>query len=270
MTKRDELLGSVVVTTDYLAQWGYVISDKWAAALDEMIFAGKFNPYHEPAGSSIGGQFASGAGGGGVITDKDKIIEAMADAYEKKYGFDKEHPREKYIERLKKHLSEASSEFVSKVEKGVGEAVNKYGVERVNVIARGQRTDANDRWVHAQFDEQGYIVFIEQEEEDVLSSVGRIGAAPSQISSTFPNKYAGVYVHEVGHYEAFKNPDIYSRASAVDLDNKEIRTWVKENISYYASTDDRELAAEVFAISKHPDYSKLPDKTKEFVERILQ
>ena len=63
MTKRDELLGSVVVTTDYLAQWGYVISDKWAAALDEMIFAGKFNPHHEPAGSSIGGQFASGEGG---------------------------------------------------------------------------------------------------------------------------------------------------------------------------------------------------------------
>ena len=67
MTKRDELLGSVVVTTDYLAQWGYVISDKWAAALDEMIFAGKFNPHHEPAGSPIGGQFADAPGGDNII-----------------------------------------------------------------------------------------------------------------------------------------------------------------------------------------------------------
>ena len=65
MTKRDELLGSVVVTTDYLAQWGYTISDKWAAALDEMIIAAKGKGYDPdqprvPAGESTGGRWTSG------------------------------------------------------------------------------------------------------------------------------------------------------------------------------------------------------------------
>jgi len=83
MTKRDSIL-TVIVTTDYLAQWGYTISDKWAAALDEMIMAGKFNPYHEPAGSPIGGQFAEAPGGAASFDEwatstfgnmADKIIE---------------------------------------------------------------------------------------------------------------------------------------------------------------------------------------------------
>jgi len=90
MTKRDSIL-TVIVTTDYLAQWGYVISDKWAAALDEMIFAGKFNPHHEPAGSSIGGQFAEHTGpehGGGGAGEKINIAISKTEAYMRDKGIE--------------------------------------------------------------------------------------------------------------------------------------------------------------------------------------
>jgi hypothetical protein len=53
-------------------------------------------------------------------------------------------------------------------------------------------------------------------------------------------------------------------------EDKAFRQFVKQNLSYYSSTSERELAAEAYAASRHLSYSSLDPKIREMIEDILR
>ena len=269
-SKEEAVIAKVIPTDGTPPYFVYIRKpsglEKTAEVLRKHGGAGSGHFDHKGRPGERGGSQPSGAG---FVTDKKQIIQYMADAYGEKWGFDAKHPRDKYVERLEKDMKDASPGYIEKVREGVLLAVQKYGAPSIPVLIRGQRQGYNDRWSEAVYSQMGgHIEFIEQDK--YLETPQVLGDAPSSISATFDNQFTGTYIHEVGHAVYYKNKSVRSRASAVDLDSKEMRTWLKKNISRYSIENDRELAAECYAMTLHPDYVKLPAETRKFVEGILQ
>lgn len=206
-----------------------------------------------------------------ILSKPEEIVNMQADNFEHRWGWDAAHTREQYVKNKKEFYekNEAPKEFIDKVADGVDEAVSGGQAESIPVIVRKVDPDYNETFVAGLY-ENGTITILYDQREPKMQT-NKIGEKPADIGMTYANPIAGLYTHEYGHhYCGYLHPEIERRARAIDLGSKEMREWVKKNISYYATYNDRELAAECYALSKHKDFASLPEETKKFVTDLLE
>jgi hypothetical protein len=57
--------------------------------------------------------------------------------------------------------------------------------------------------------------------------------------------------------------------AATLVDDRAARPIIKRDISYYAITNSKELVAEAYTLSRHPDFGTLPRESQQMVNYIL-
>lgn len=225
-------------------------------------------PGHEFHGNQYTGGGGGGSSGESILTGGKDIAEKLADKYEKEYGFDETHTREGFIKNKMKQLkdNEASPEFKSKASDSIQFAIKDgYAGSDVDYIIL---KSGESGYEGGQYDKSLGAVFIY---ESAMGGDKQSLGDASNISSTFDNEISGTVAHEYGHHYAESlHPNVETRARA-KLENAtpEEKKFIKSKISYYAATSPIELAAEAYAMSKHPDFDKQPKEVKSFVRGIL-
>lgn len=237
--------------------------------LDKVDFKEDEHPRDE------GGKFTSGAGGGSKVTvmsGKQDILNFLASRFEKKYGWDREHTREKFMENQAGNVSEARPEFVERVARslqGLKQYQEKYNLEPLPAVVRGMTQGENDKWVDGEYSD-GFVCIIDQKVDKF--QVSPFSKKRSTVGATLDDVPIAVYLHEYGHHIEQNDVGVSRRARVIEAEmdeNPEFKDWIKNNISVYATANSRELAAECFALAVHPEYDTVSDETKKFVEELL-
>lgn len=201
------------------------------------------------------------------VTTPDNIANFMADAYEQKWGWDREHTREGFVvnqTQLLKNATQPSEEFQASVMEGVLGEVESGRAGKLPVVIRGMREGYNDAWVEG-VHEGTHIEFVYNPKR-AIPEKQPLGGQISSVSLTYPNTFGGTYTHEWGHHVT-ENPKIQRRAAAIIDDKKET---IKKSVSRYAIQNPSELAAECYALSVHPNYSSVSKEGKSIVDYVLQ
>jgi hypothetical protein len=214
-----------------------------------------------------------------VISDPKAVVSFLADSFNSRFGFNAEQTRAEFVSRNLALLQPVPDAFVERLESEIADQIKESGLKTVPVVVMSERSDTMDKWQHARY-ENGMIVFV-YHPKGLERQPEKLGDRDiSNIAACYKRKYGGIYVHELGHAldrfgtGAEKQAQIASPGGRkIDggvLDFKEWRTWVKNNISYYAATNPGELAAEAYAMMKHPDFNWQSDEVKGFVKQIWE
>lgn len=163
---------------------------------------------------------------------------------------------------------EADPVEAAKIQASVDNAYEQYDIPKVQVFVRKQTLEEKQTGENAHWD-NGFVVI----SDDVMgelkyrSSVSPLGSdRKTTVKQSYPDLVSGLLVHELGHKYHDDNPHIMGNArTMVGTSQKEITT----RISSYAATNPKELVAEAYAMSKHPDYSSLPKETRELINKVL-
>lgn len=214
-----------------------------------------------------GNQWSSGSGK--VLSNPDDIANKLADQFNETYGFDATHTRDGFIKNKKKQLKEniASPEFAEQASKSIDSAIKDGSIgDDVTyiVLKKGE-----SGYEGGQYDKASKSITI-YESNSSGGSKESLGDA-ANISSTYSDPIKGTAIHEYGHHytELLKPGSEMKAREKLEGATPEERRFIKKSISYYASTSPQELAAEAYAISKHPDFEKQPEEVKVYVRGIL-
>lgn len=217
-----------------------------------------------------GNQWEGGSGGvGKVLSSPDDIANKLADQFGETYGFDATHTREGFIKNKRKQLKEnaASPEFAERASKSIGSTIKDGAIgDDVTYIVLKKGESGYEA---GQYDKAMKSITL-YENEISKGNTGVLGDT-SNISSTYDDPIRGTAIHEYGHHYAESlKPDVEMRARVkLEGATTDEKRYIKKSISYYASTSPIELAAEAYAMSKHPDFEKQPEEVKQFIQGVL-
>jgi hypothetical protein len=124
-----------------------------------------------------------------------------------------------------------------------------------------------------------------QWEEEYRRDISQIGTyesefdAPNGVSAYFDHQWTGTIIHELGHEwndeimgykpEARAGRILPPFVSQNSPEDQARRDFVKKWISWYAASKAQEMASECYALSKHPDFQKMPETTKKIVNYVV-
>lgn len=221
---------------------------------------------------STHGHDGEGDGSGGsvqVLSNPKDIANRLADQYEATYGWDANHTREGFIKNKTRQLKEnsASSEFSSKATESINSAIGEGAIG--NDVTYIVLKSGESGYEAGQYDKALKSITL-YENEISKGDRGILGDA-SNISSTYNDPIKGTAIHEYGHhYAETLHPSVEMNARGkLEGATVEQKRFIKKSISYYASTSPIELAAESYAMSKHPDFNKQPEEVIKYVRGIL-
>ena len=206
-----------------------------------------------------------------VAYDIDDVLEVMADGFESRYGFDTEHPRSQFVQNWKqkfKGIEKVDEDTAIEWIRASSNAVANGQAEPIPLVIRRPLPDGSEKWAGGEYLSE-YILVIDNPNDIRQELADRITDLLSTAATAYNDEFQGIYIHEYGHhYTLAVRPNAGNVNAQVAMQDK-TRKWIRENISYYASTNAHELAAEAYTLSRHPDYALLSDEVREFIEKVL-
>ena len=206
-----------------------------------------------------------------VLSNPNDIVNAMADQYEKRWGWDATHTREDFIRRNAERYNAlaADSQSAESFRRAVEQVANDYGIEPLTTIVT--KAGAGEEYIAAEYSSGTKTIRFVTHQGVPKSQPGvSILESVANVHEHYDDANVGTYIHEYGHYISDTNSQFRSRLGEVDLDDSATKSWVKQNISWYAASKNEELGAEVYALYKHKNFTSLSADVKQFVLRIVE
>jgi len=204
-----------------------------------------------------------------------EIVNIMADTHEAEFGpWTADRPRQGFVDNWLPVMEQAvvPEAYQRDVINGVVEQMARGATETRPLIIHGPRPGYNDQWSAGQHDKGTGLIRIFYHENALPYVQESITDALANADHIYDNRFGGIWNHEYGHAYHDANPDVLRRAQTyetrIDTD-KEFRQWAKKNVSHYAASNARELAAECYTLRQHPNFEDLPNDAKSLISEIL-
>lgn len=168
-----------------------------------------------------------------------------------------------------------SDEVALPIYNSIAKALDKGTIDTsIPFLIRNQSRKINEKFIVGQYMREGQFVEMYADELARITIVHKpLFTDVGLVAEAYDDYVEGIVVHEFGHhYTITQHPGISRRAQGViqDIDDdKTVRKWVKQNISYYATANDSELAAEAYTMTRHPDWDQAPTDVRAFIERVM-
>jgi hypothetical protein len=193
----------------------------------------------------------------------DQIKGILADAFAESIGgFREPDMRARYMAQMEEPRI-APEDYQLKVINAVMEAISSGEILRFPTVIV-DATGTENAGALGEYKDRVVNMYYRQGRIEV--PVDRLGTGAT-IPNAYRNLEKGTYIHEVGHSLVYDDPETVQRAR-VEL--RAQKAFIRRNISWYAVTNARELVAEAYAFSRHPDFLASSPETQKLVTRILE
>jgi len=214
-----------------------------------------------------------------------RIDKWVDDEFEKKKPALIEQSHDRFVKNWQKKLPDdvviANKEELSALVTGLEQAHRSGGIQNdVLYVLRNPATET-ERWQNGVYNGGNILVLnsnyvelgITNSQGEFIKTKGfysqsKMGEQKSTSSFVYKNYYEGVFTHEYGHHLARKSTQVEARAN--EMASKYGKTRISSLISSYAGDVSSELAAEAYALKRHPDFAELPSEAKQIVNYIWE
>ena len=170
--------------------------------------------------------------------------------------------------------TKADDKYILSVSQDIANELQRGAIgNELPFFIRKQSLKINETYVGGMYQGDGGWINILQSAKPLPHRSQGITDALASVADSYSTRNSGVVTHEYGHYwakEVSKGTELRASLKIEELwQDKITRSWVKKNISYYATTNAQEMAAEAYTMWKHVDFDLLSAEVKEYILEVL-
>lgn len=202
------------------------------------------------------------------------VLELMAERYGAAHGWTGGKTKDGFVKNWKKRIkgSEPDPEVLLEALNGVNSAVHSGKAAPWPTVIRKPIEDNNEDFIAGRYmPHEDYLVIYDNGDAKKNHEPSDITKRLIDVPSAYASDWEGTYVHEYGHHYTIRDrPEIVKRAADRLRDmTPETKSRIKDLVSNYATSNDLELAAEAYTLSRHPEFNRRSRESQEFVREIL-